>query len=406
MNVVVFETFLTGHRAYYVKVLAEELVKLGLNIRLAIPAPESWLEEGHAFLSDVVKQCDVIPVHTPCGSAWQIARKQLWELADVVRKSGADHAFVPYADGIAQVWGAKLLPKRFLSIDPQFEIEGLMMRGSFAYPAQNLKQCVARKINLKVVERSAWTCLHHLDPLAYQAIQNQSPKLANRTRLIPEAIEPLSINDFAEARKVLDVRSESQLITCPGTIHERKGVDLLIEAFSKNADIQNAQLLLWGKHSIHIKRLLQGKYQWLVEQQRIISRDCFASPLEFDSLFVAANLVAVAYPRHVGSSSILIRAAHAGVNVIASNWGWVGWATEKFQLGKTCDVTDPASFAKLMRHELTHTRGPQSDSRRKQFVSYHSLENHLAHWTHRICARLKIPDSRSKIEPTAFTCEN
>lgn len=392
-RVLVFENSLSGHRANYVRLLGEALLSLDVDLKLALPKNALDTVEGNCFLADLINHAEHIPLENISTelSVRKNSKRRFQMLRETILSSKANHVFVPYADGITQAWGMHINPQ---SCFPKGVIlEGLMMRGGFAYPTENIKQKLSRELSWKFQQRSRWDRLHQLDPLVYSEIHRRDANFAKRVRLIPDPVEPLSTNDRSRACKLLGITESSTIITCPGAVREQKGCDKLVEAVDQLRCVQDIKLILWGKHSEKVLRVLRG----VKNPDRFYSIDRFASDLEFDALFAAADLVAVCYPRHIGSASILIRATRAKKPILASDWGWIGWACEGFDLGLTCDATDSETIQRAIGDLLKQAPNSIQTSSRKSdaFSEFHSISNHINHWTQLIREKLDLPAAKT-----------
>ena len=378
-NVLIFETSLAGHRGYYVSVLARALLQRNANVSIAIPPGGLETAEGKTNLSDIASSVQLIELGVQADGSLvnQAARQRFEMLVETVKKVRPEHVYVPYADGISQWWGRQFKPGSVF--DKNLVIEGLMMRGAYAYPLTSYREKIYHRLNYWAVKRSCWSRLHHLDPLVVEYFRQRPSAFEQRLFQLPEATEPLCVTDRVKAAEVLGVDPEQTLITCPGMVDERKGWHRLLYAFAQLRTPQ-MQLILLGKHSEQIRSLLKNEYAELVAAGAIKTEDRFASNEEFDALFAVADLVCALYPRHIGSSSILIRAARAQKPILASNWGWNGWASREYDLAQTCDVSNDRELVDAMRVCLETGNELVTSEKRQQFVEYHSLENHIRHW--------------------------
>lgn len=383
-DVLVFEPSLSGHRGYYAGIQASALLELGVTVHLAVPENALELPEGAAFLGDVMPHVHhvALPPSTVGGSAISIARNRFDQLRSTIERVPVDHCYVPYADGLAQVWGMQRRPGK--CIPKNIIIEGLMMRGRFAYPQQSIRERISATLSYVTMRRSGFTRLHHLDPIAFQRIGRHG----SVHRLIPEIIDTDSHNDVIEARSRLGLDPSAIVITSPGAVSETKGCDRLLRAVASLPRESNVRLVLLGKHTPPLREQIER-----LDDDRVLSIDRFATVEEFSDLFSAADFVAACYPRHVGSSSIVLRAATAGKPVIGSNWGWIGWATDTFDLGRSCDAVDANSIREAilwLLNEQPCQTNPDLMARRRRLIDYHQTENHVAHWTDLLRERLGL----------------
>ena len=387
MRALVFESCVGGHKAHYVSVLVGELLRIGVEVHLTLPKGWQKWEEAQVYLSEIASMCVTSTVTPENGSPRKIAVSRLNSLAQVASKCRPDHVYVPFADGLVQAWGAQIFPRPIL---PNVCAEGLLMRGNFAYPSRSALRSMINRLNRCFTNRSGFDRLHFLDPLVHASLNGRAAVTGTK---IPEAITPLSSMEVTKARRILHCSTTTKLITCPGGITERKGIDLLIKAFAELERDSDTTLYLLGKHSPGIRSLLEStSIRNLVNDGRLVSQDRFATKDEFDALFLAADLVCTPYPRHNGSSSIIVRTAHAGRPLLSTDWGWCGWATETFDLGKTVNVLDQSAFVDALKTCLRNGAAQGTNSpMRNAFLRFHTLENHLAVWTERIRERMGLP---------------
>ena len=383
----IFEGSLRGHRANFVSILAGSLLDLGLEVELCCPSEGLSDPEAQAFLTGVLDRVTVrsfadLP---KTMSAFQNANQRLDRLVHSVKESDAGSVYIPYADGLAQAWGSKF---RVNSLMPDgVSLEGLMMRGSYAYATETIFQKLKSVYSQKTQTRPPWDRLFYLDAIAFHHLK--SLRNDARIQLMPEPIEASVEISREEACLALGLNQEDLIIACPGGVSSTKGCDLLIKAISLLPQSFKAKLILLGRHSQSVKEMVSQ----IGRPDRVVSIDRFATPHEFDCLFSAADLIALLYPRHVGSSSILLRAALRNKPIVASDWGWIGWATKEFGAGDIVDCGSMDAIVDAIERALTSIalgRLPTQSDRLKQFLEFHTPQNHAAHWLSGICERLGV----------------
>ncbi len=257
------------------------------------------------------------------------------------------------------------------------------MRGNVAYENRRLKDWLLARLSFTLLKRAAFTKVHFLDPLVHRFARRHHPNFAKNTALMPEAIETSTQVNKAYAKKELGISENEILVTCPGGVGAWKGTDQLIAATLRAQRRSGLPLvlLLLGKHEQRIADLLENRYADELKRGLIVSINRFATAKEFSLAFSAADVVCVPYPRHIGSASILLRAAKLEKSIVASDWGWVGWATKRFRLGRTCNVNNVDEFASKILAAIDPVATQDNVEYASRFLRLHTDENYASHWT-------------------------
>jgi glycosyltransferase involved in cell wall biosynthesis len=238
------------------------------------------------------------------------------------------------------------------------------------------------------MRRTPWRITHILDPWVYDALQQRRPK--PEFRLIPEPVEPLPHITRDDARRELNVPTDGHYIAMVGGLTPGKGIEELLAAFAAAKLPADNRLLLLGKMKPEIRQVV-GRYESLIQQQRLVCVDRYVTDFELDCGFVAADIVAVVHRRIIGSSGTLVRAAHAGRMLLTTDYGWAGWATRQFQLGTTVNVGDAGALTDAIEQVFAASPSYQRSESGDRFCRYHSLQNQKAHWVAGIGRDLGIP---------------
>ena len=169
-------------------------------------------------------------------------------------------------------------------------------------------------------------------------------------------------------------------VVTTGLMEPRKGIDLLLGAFARAKLQQDDRLLLIGRMHQAIRDLISHDYQSLLNAGRIVVVDRYVSDFELGCGFMAGDVLVTPHPGQIGSSGTLVRAAAAQRPIIASNFGWVGWVTQQFELGVSVDVTDQMAFASAIESTLSNTADWRRSEKAARFCQYHTVKNQKAHW--------------------------
>ena len=152
-----------------------------------------------------------------------------------------------------------------------------------------------------------------------------------------------------------------------------------------------------GKLSSEIRRLIEDEMKAAVQDGRLIVIDQYVSHEQFCLGLNAADVICTPYPRHIGSSGIVVRAAAIGKPILASNYGWVGAVVSTFELGTTCSVSDSVEFA----HHITECLEIASEYRQTadsaRFVRFHTISNFATHITTRLRSRMGVLPLREHV---------
>jgi glycosyltransferase involved in cell wall biosynthesis len=389
VRLLVFEPRLGGHHSYYLRLLLPVLFELSPDVTLVTGRWETEAREFQVELEDVARrirlECVVPPIE---GSPSKMGRAKARSLAEAIERFRPEHIYVPAADHLTQMMRLQL-PKRRVVADG-VELEGLMMRGGFAYPFRGWRKWPQDRLSLLAIERAPWTILHFVDPLPYEHLRERRGPIARRVRLMPDPVEAPPATDRATARRQLGIPEDGRYIGSVGVVDERKGIDLLLGAFAAAAPRTDARLLLVGKQSPGIRHLLAGSLADLVRRERIVVIDRYVENEQLLAAVSALDVVCAPYPRHVGSASLVIRAAAAERPVLSSTFGWAGMVVPRLALGWSCDVSNHDVFAAAILAALERSSEFRPSEAARRFVDYHSVANFKAAWTVRLRDRLGL----------------
>ena len=396
MHVLIVEPDLAGHHAPYLAHMIEALAELGVQTTVAVPTDTYDRVEYRVHLHSVRDEADFQCVveagaRGSAGAAYATAAA----IRSAVRRFKPDHLLVPYIDGVTQVatllgaTGYPIIPRGLFS-------EGLLFRGGFAYGGLSTRARLQHSVSRRLLSLSPWSVIHFLDPLPFDDVCSRDGRLAARVRLLPDPVEPAPRVSRAEARRALGLAEDGRYIVLAGGIDRRKGADLLLHAFLRARLSANDRLLLAGTLAPDIRASLTGDFEPLIAENRIVLLDRYLPMEQLLLAIVASDLVCVPYPSHIGSASILIRAAAAERPVLGSTFGWVGHMTSRFDLGWSCNVLRSDEFAQALATALDRAVSWHRGDAGQRFAEFHSVANFRAHWTSALRHRLGLPEHPDK----------
>ncbi|MFA7676888.1 MAG: glycosyltransferase, partial [Candidatus Omnitrophota bacterium] len=230
------------------------------------------------------------------------------------------------------------------------KIEGILFQGNVPEEKNifKIKTSIKNFFLKSAINNNIFDRVLCMSELYYEFLRN---KLEGENRkkvgLCPDPCETGKVFEVSEARKSLSLPQGAKIVGMVGTINKRKGADLLIKSFLERNHKDNEFILLAGKQTEDIKKLIRYCKSIFPEKIRhVIEINRFLSQEEFLLAIAAVDAVAVVYPAHFGSSGILIQAAAAKKPVLGSAFSWVGYAIKKYNLGYCCNVCEHAELTK------------------------------------------------------------
>ena len=397
-----------GHRMTGVRVLLDALLALQRNSTCIDHIELASTEEGFASLEFKEQLADIshqfgrlsLPRQKLRPGPLSTALTKVQDWRRLVCSGNYDHVYIPYGDGLVQLLAIlALLP--WVTKKPRSTcVETILMRGSFAYP---MSPKHTRTLAIFGLQHAPFDRIHLIDPLAYKYVCNARSNLQKRTRLLPDPITPTKPLDRGAAQQALDLPGGQQWIGCIGAIDERKGADLLFNAFARAVEsgelAANCRLLLAGRHSEVVRKLTQSTNDKEITN-RVVSIDRYLSEEELNYAVAALDVVATPYPGFVGSASIVLRAAAGQRYCLGANTGWMQEIVPQFELGETCDVNNIDSFAQAITAALVSAKTYQPAEKQAAFVQYGTIANVSAHWTDLLREKANInPDPHTQPYP-------
>lgn len=399
MNVLLVEPTHGGHRLNIVGLLLDALARLpGVRVTFdtsaAAPASPQFADWIAPRLGGVTLRTTMPePVE-------QFDRRWVGNVVDAIARAAvetkADHVLVPTGDGVVQVAAMRRLLRRF----PRragVEMEAMMLRGKFAYDrAPTVKDRVAHAAWFAAVAATPFDRVHHMDPVIFDAAVGRAPTLGRKLRRIPDPVDPIEAElTTVQARAKLGLPTEGRILGCVGGLQLRKGIDLLIRSFARTLATgrlrADDRLLLVGVPEKGVDAILDGEAKSLVDAGRIVAIRRFVDDVAMSNALSAMDLVVTAYPGHIGSASITLRAAAQRRPVLADRFGWCGEVVPRFELGTIVDVADADAFDAALVGALDASVGYVPGRKSERLVGYGAVANFQAHWMERLRERLKLP---------------
>jgi glycosyltransferase involved in cell wall biosynthesis len=393
MRVVVYEPTATGHHFAYLSHVMPRLAELASELILVTTPSAAVSPQFRLHLQHAAEKFNLYTElnDRPTARTLRASMQEWFALKRCIGKLRPDHVYVAFGDRLASVAGLAevVRPK---SWRPESELEVLLMRGGYQYPASSRRRQFKQWLAPHLVRRGPWSKVHHINPDDLEVLRGHNKDFAQRCRLMPDPIEPVPNISKAEARRQLAIPEVGRYIGCAGAIDSRKGMDLLLHAFdaARHQLRTDDRLLLAGPMHPSIHKLIQQKWPDDIVRDKLLIIDRHLNSAEMGTALVAMDLVCTPYPAHPHSSSLVIRAASAGRPVLGSAIGWMERTIARFGLGSTCDVLSLSSFWQAIVASLEAAEGFTLQEPAQRFVEFHSARNFVSHWIARIAERRGI----------------
>lgn len=338
--------------------------------------------EHHGELLELVAAAEGVSYHlVPASNLPKNDRRELLAsdrrhgrvVSEWARRLRADHVLLMYFDHV----------QLSLAYDLRFEwplgISGIYFRPTFYYrdaglpqtPRERLAALRKRLVLAAALRNPHLRYLFSLDHLAVDRFPG------DRSRVHVIALpEPLDLAPEHDARSPIAERAEPgrRLLVLFGSLDERKGLVPVLDALSMLDDREQAQLALFlaGRVSGAERDGLLERIDAFRRSARVqvVLEDRYLAEEEIQPLLRACDLVLLTYVHHVGSSGVVVRAAHAETPVLSTGYGVLGAQVRQHSLGATLDtVSAPAIHATLREWLADETAIALDHSRARAFAA-------------------------------------
>lgn len=391
MRVLIVEPDLTGHHAPYLRLFLEAISELQQTAVVLTSREARRMPQYAIHLENIADRYVWDDRLDPPAPSLSRTRRLYRELIPAIVRHQADQVWVPYADFLTKYVGARAaigFPPRW----PQgVETEGLLFRGTFAYPLLDWRKLARRQIAELLTHRANWHRLHFLDSIPYEHICRTHPEHAHRFGLMPDPVEDIAEVPREVAREKLAIPVDGTYFAYLGLMYDKASAVRLLAAFQRAVLPPTCRMLLAGPMVDAVEHCVDQEFGELLRKGRVIKMNRHLSVSDVMLGVMASDVVCVPAKHRIGSSSFVIRAAAAGRPVLADNFGWTGLVVRRFNLGWPVDVDDATALAHAFESAIEQAAGWVRCVGADRFVRFHSAANFKAHWTVRLRERLGLP---------------
>ncbi len=395
-GVLLFDLYWGGHHGLYLDALRRYWAAH------ALPGP-LHVAVGHAFAryheaaTQAARDTPGVQVHLldDVPENLGLARSDAFHghaLREMVARTGAAHAAALYWDHLQLSTALRRVGRARLS--------GIYFRPSFHYgslggpaPTPAEKRLALRK---KLVLRAALAnprldTLFCLDPFVVPIVNRMAGR--DVAVFLPD---PVPVPPAGTGATIFDgAETGRRRVLLFGMLDSRKGVPQVCEALAALApDMQQKLAVAFaGPADAPDAPLIRQAIGALRDRSpvQVLWDDRFVPDAEIQQLIEGADLVLLTYQQHIGSSNVLVRAAGAGVPVLASHHGLVGAQVRGRGLGLAIDATRPDAIAEGLARWLDNPAAiPFDGAAARRFFDENTAEAYARCFWNRLYSPLSL----------------
>lgn len=396
-KLMLFDLSVGGHHAAYIQHLIHYWNKHQLSGRLSIVVVPEFLKK-HQDVVEMARSQDkqtitFIPIAEEEAASLgtrksalkrKIRNLQEWKLfhkyAHLVKP---DECLLMYFDTCQS-------SIRFFSHNLPCPVSGIYFRPRFHYSdfqpgafswKDKLWHWWERNFIFKVVQHPQFKTLFCLDDVAVKYFD----RVNTQAQIIhlPDPVQVYShgSSEVEQIKSSLGIEPGRRVFLLFGVLNGRKGLHKTLDAISLLSPelCRSFCLLLVGPTNPELKEMVKVQIENISKSRsaQIIERYEFILDRDIQSYFLVSDVVMAAYQSHIGTSSILVRAAAAGKPVLSTDYGLMGEWTRHHQLGIAVNSAEPNSIAQAMTQFLQESPQKFCDRAKMQkFAEENSAENY------------------------------
>ncbi|MFC1531365.1 glycosyltransferase [Gemmatimonadota bacterium] len=215
-------------------------------------------------------------------------------------------------------------------------------------PAKRLR-ALNERVFQRVLSVPQLRSLITIDPLLREYSIGGGHRYAEKIVAAPDMAHLSGLMSRDVARQTLGLRDRQVGVLLFGSLTQRKGLDAFIGALVHDRASEDLVAVVAGTQDRDATRILASPVaERLRSQGRLLEFPGFQSETQEAVHFGAADIVWLGYRGFSGMSGVALKAAAAGLPVLACREGLIGWLAGKEQIGPTVDIEDAAAVASTL----------------------------------------------------------
>jgi glycosyltransferase involved in cell wall biosynthesis len=334
LKILIIEDSLYGHHLNYLRLTSQILAGNGYDCTLLTSEKHRNAMEVHCQELEV---SEIIFLPELKGLMAMIGKLRIgiidqfvfWfrlkrNLASVLARTGAEHIWFSYFDGILHAWGTlgDPLPSSttcsglFIRQFSGLEQSGIPICGT----AKGLKNFLFMKFLMSEKIKSVCTIL---EPVCKYLKQTNST-LNRKISYTPDPVRlPIKMSR-SEALNRLSIKDARVIVMLYGMVCARKGVYELLDALKSEYWPEAACVVCAGPLDDDVRIAILQNYAGLIADGKLQVVDRFLRGVDEDAVFASTDMMWIGYKNFNGNSAVLLQSVACGIPVIAKKHGMIG----------------------------------------------------------------------------------
>lgn len=354
LRLLLFDTILTGHHSDYLTYLVDHWHNNRLAGQLFVITPQGF---SSSLPADYLKNSSISFIELS-----DIELKSAQNSSKIGRSFAEWNLYLTYADKIQPSHALMMYFDLFQlgiwigkkSVCP---VSGIYFRPSFHYvgaASWKEKLVVFRKKWLlgRVLSSRALSTLFCLDKSVVPALQAMSKSVRIIPLSDPVRNYTISSQEVASLKATLGVDSHRKVFLLFGYLDDRKGIEQVLDAVELLSSQEKAAvtLVLAGPIEDRFRSVIDSKISNSSVQVICSYQELKGATIQ--TYFELSDFVLTLYQKHVGMSSIVIRAALSEKPLISSDFGYMGQLVKSNQLGVAVNSESPPAISSALSQAL------------------------------------------------------
>lgn len=351
-----YEPYCSGHRMHYVRWITTELVKTP-DVNVILFTEEDSLRHPTVQVlrdscGDSLKIVSIKPLPEPRQISRVLSNKLIEKVKSEINEfrrirgimksiqaqNKIDFLFIPYLDYLFHVCGIASNPFGRLkwggiALRPRFHMNSTGIRSP-----RRWFSIMEKHLFFRLVKSTSLRKVFLIDPFLVEYLKPFNRE-NHKVIYLPDPVEEAGTECRETIRRDNKIPEDQVIILVFGSLDNRKGIDILLNAMNHTAVPQSLGIFLAGVHSSEIKGLLSTEIaQSLQNSGRLVSWDEYLSNADAERAFKMSDIVWLGYRDHYGSSGVQIQASLYELPVIATHEGLIGRLTNLHRSGETVEI--------------------------------------------------------------------